>query len=268
MSELVHGQSSLAAGCAVLGRERFSLLERVPYRLAFLTVSGAHLYGFPSADSDFDLRGMHVTPLARVLSLFPFRETWEDQGELDGPLDEIVTHDARKYFRLLLNNNGYVLEQVFSSLVVIEGVLPELRAIAKRCVTRLHYRHYLGFSDGEWRKFANRPDKTVKRLLYAFRVVLTGIHLMKTGEVEANVERLNDAAKLPYLDELVAAKQSGTEFGSLPAGHGYDFYQREFVRLVRSLEETGRASILRTEPEDSAKGELDDLLLRLRLQAK
>jgi hypothetical protein len=28
-----------------------------PYALLFATVSGAHLYGFPSADSDYDLRG-------------------------------------------------------------------------------------------------------------------------------------------------------------------------------------------------------------------
>ncbi|MGH3861389.1 DNA polymerase beta superfamily protein [Actinokineospora sp.] len=26
----------------------------------FATVSGAHLYGFPSADSDIDLRGVHL----------------------------------------------------------------------------------------------------------------------------------------------------------------------------------------------------------------
>ncbi len=38
------------------------LLRRVdehPYPLLFATISGAHLYGFPSPDSDFDLRGAH-----------------------------------------------------------------------------------------------------------------------------------------------------------------------------------------------------------------
>jgi predicted nucleotidyltransferase len=33
-----------------------------PYPRAFLTVSGAHLYGFPSEDSDIDLRGAHLLP--------------------------------------------------------------------------------------------------------------------------------------------------------------------------------------------------------------
>ena len=34
-----------------------------PYPLLFATISGAHLYGFPSPDSDFDLRGVHLLPL-------------------------------------------------------------------------------------------------------------------------------------------------------------------------------------------------------------
>lgn len=35
-----------------------------PYPLLFATISGAHLYGFPSPDSDYDLRGAHVLPPA------------------------------------------------------------------------------------------------------------------------------------------------------------------------------------------------------------
>jgi hypothetical protein len=39
-----------------LGRLRREV-ERHPYPLIFATISGAHLYGFPSPDSDYDLRG-------------------------------------------------------------------------------------------------------------------------------------------------------------------------------------------------------------------
>jgi hypothetical protein len=52
------------------------LLDEVrehPYPLLFATVSGAHLYGFASADSDWDLRGAHVLPLSAVAGL--------DEGE-------------------------------------------------------------------------------------------------------------------------------------------------------------------------------------------
>lgn len=38
-------------------------VDHHPYPLVFATISGAHLYGFPSADSDDDLRGVHLLPL-------------------------------------------------------------------------------------------------------------------------------------------------------------------------------------------------------------
>lgn len=41
----------------------------LPYPLVFATVSGAHLYGFASADSDLDLRAAHLLPAAEVLGL-------------------------------------------------------------------------------------------------------------------------------------------------------------------------------------------------------
>src|SRR5437764_11402533 len=83
-----------------------------PYPLVFATVSGAHLYGFPSPDSDFDLRGVHVLPLREVVGLDAGRETVES-STTDGGLEvDLVTHDAKKFFGLLLRKNGYVLEQV------------------------------------------------------------------------------------------------------------------------------------------------------------
>ena len=54
------------------------LLEVVaqqPYPLIFVTISGAHLYGFPSPDSDYDLRGVHVLPARQVVGLEVGRET-------------------------------------------------------------------------------------------------------------------------------------------------------------------------------------------------
>src|SRR5437868_12957965 len=89
-----------------------------PYPLLFATISGAHLYGFPSPDSDFDLRGVHVLPLAECVGLDDPTETVTLEHVRDGAEVDLVTHDARKFFRLLLRNNGYVLEQLYSPLVV------------------------------------------------------------------------------------------------------------------------------------------------------
>ena len=74
--------------------------------LLFVTVSGAHLYGFPSPDSDYDLRGVHLLPLKEVLGLHVQHETVEKSGIHDGLEIDLVTHDARKFFGLLLKKNG------------------------------------------------------------------------------------------------------------------------------------------------------------------
>jgi hypothetical protein len=84
-----------------------------PYPLLFATISGAHLYGFPSADSDWDIRGVHILPATEVMGLLPQQETIEVSEQSPVELD-IVSHDARKFFGLLLKPNGYVLEQLYS----------------------------------------------------------------------------------------------------------------------------------------------------------
>src|SRR6266853_469500 len=89
-----------------------------PYPLLFASISGAHLYGFPSPDSDFDLRGAHVLPLKDVVGLQTGPETIEKSGMRDGLEIDLVTHDVKKFFGLLLKKNGYVLEQVLSPLIV------------------------------------------------------------------------------------------------------------------------------------------------------
>lgn len=102
----------------------------------------------------------------------------------------------------------------------------------------------------------------MKPLLYVYRVLLTGIHLMRTGEVEANLPVLDQTFRLPQLPELIARKTGGAEKGTLPEGD-LSFHEREYVRLVGVLEESAQASTLPEAP--SAKPALHDLLVRVRL---
>ncbi|HZY84921.1 MAG TPA: nucleotidyltransferase domain-containing protein [Gemmataceae bacterium] len=236
---------------------------RHPYPLVFATVSGAHLYGFPSPDSDFDLRGCHVLPVREVVGLDAGRETVESSS-VDGGLEvDLVTHDAKKFFGLLLKKNGYVLEQVYSPLVV--HTTPEhgeLKAVARGCVTRHHSHHYLGFAETQWHLFEKERPRRVKPLLYVYRVLLTGIHLMRTGEVEANLVRLNAEARLTHVDDLIARKLAGPEKSALDDAD-VDFHRREYERLRAELEEAHRASSLPEGP--TARRALNDLLVRMRL---
>jgi predicted nucleotidyltransferase len=237
-----------------------------PYPLLFATVSGAHLYGFPSPDSDWDLRGVHILPAREVVGLKPVSDTltiteMRDDLELD-----LVTHDVKKFFGLMLRRNGYVLEQLWSPLVVTTTPAhAELKAIARGCVTRHHNHHYLGFAATQWDLFAKESPRRVKPLLYVYRVLLTGIHLMRTGEIEANIVRLNDDARLPQIPDLVARKLAGPEKATLDDAD-VAFHEGEVGRLRRALEDAGASSTLAEEP--TARDALHDLLVRIRLDTR
>ena len=239
------------------------IMDAHPYPLLFATVSGAHLYGFPSPDSDIDLRGVHLLPAAELLSLDEPRETIESAGVTSGVEIDLVTHDAGKFFRLLLRKNGYVLEQLLSPLVVrTTPEHAELCALANGCVTRHHAHHYLGFAETQWNLFAKEAPPRVKPLLYVYRVLLTGIHLMRTGILEANLVRLNEEYRLAYIAELVARKVNTAEKATLTDADR-EFHEGEYRRLRARLEEEYAASTL---PEvASARDELNRLLVRLRL---
>src|SRR4051812_28303604 len=184
------------------------LVERQEYAPQFVTVSGAHLYGFPSADSDVDLRGAHLLPLRAVVALDPPEQTVERKLDLAGVEVELVSHDLGKYLRLLVKNNGYVLEQIFSPLVVLgQEFLDELRPLARRCITRHHYHHYRGFIATQRKLLAKQEPKVTKTVLYAYRVLLTGVHLLRTGEVEATLPRLAHEYGRPFLLDLIAQKR-------------------------------------------------------------
>ncbi|MGI8639855.1 MAG: nucleotidyltransferase domain-containing protein [Pyrinomonadaceae bacterium] len=235
-----------------------------PFPLVFATISGAHLYGFPSADSDYDLRGVHVLPLRDVVGLEIGRETVQVEEIRDGLELDLVTHDAKKFFGLMLKKNGYVLEQLYSPLIVqTSSEHEELKEIGKKCITKHHAHHYFGFAKTEWKLFEKENPHRVNPLLYIFRVLLTGIYLMQTGEVEANLVKLNDVFKFSYLPELIERKTQGAEKGILPDAD-LKFYRKEYEKLIENLERAFDSTNL---PETSkAKDELNDLLIRLRIK--
>jgi predicted nucleotidyltransferase len=315
-----------------------------PYPLLFATISGAHLYGFPSPDSDFDLRGAHVLPLDAVVGLGVKDETVEcemsvgpDGQKIDqrrqenmvsdpepspglrppspAPAGEghgvgnviemdIVSHDVKKFFGLLLKKNGYVLEQLFSPLVV--HTTPEHEELKEICrakkmvlnpdpspglrppspapagegqspgtfgngvVTKHHANHYFGFAETQWKLFMKESPHRVKPLLYVYRVLLTGIHLMRTGVVEANLVTLNESFKLPYVADLVARKLAGPE--NLAVGHlspsEVAFHEREYQRLREVLQSAYDASQLPEMPSEETRRALEELLVRVRLKGK
>lgn len=227
----------------------------------FATISGAHLYGFASKDSDVDLRGAFLLPAEALVGLRPPEETITIVDQTRCDLDW-VAHDLLKFCRMLVNHNGYVLEQLFSPLVVTSTpIFEELRELGRGCVTRPTVRHYQGFARGR-RKRLREPDPTVKHLLYAYRVFLSGIHLMRTGEVVANIEVLNEAFALPAVAELVARKRAGEEKGKLDPAE-LPRWDVDLDALEKELVRAHAGSALPEEP--TTRDAIDELVVRARL---
>lgn len=145
-----------------------------------------------------------------ALSLETRSRLWDHHGvELD-----LVTHDLREFVRLMLRRNGYVLEQLLSPLVV--QTTPEhveLRDLAPGVLTLHHAHHYRGFTATQWRLLEKTDE--LKPLLYAFRAVLTGIHLMRCGEVQAHLPTLLEEVAECALEEA----RLRTELPAEPRAH-------------------------------------------------
>ncbi|GAA3260218.1 DNA polymerase beta superfamily protein [Dactylosporangium siamense] len=232
----------------------------LPRPLVFATVSGAHLYGFASVDSDLDLRAVHLLPAAEVVGLRLGPQTLQHSGVRDGVELDVVSHDLLPFAKMLILRNGNVLEQLLSPLVVVTTPAhAELAAIAPGLITRNHAHHYLGFAATQERLHARSGE--LKPALYTLRVLLTGIHLMRTGTMVADLGVLG--ARLPYVPDLIAAKREA-EHGPLPAGAARRLAAD--VPLLRAeLEAARSASQLPEHPDPAAVDALHDLVVRTRL---
>ncbi|KOG30902.1 MULTISPECIES: DNA polymerase beta superfamily protein [Streptomyces] len=240
-----------------------AVVAEQPDPLLFATVSGAHLYGFPSRDSDVDLRGAHLLPVDALIGLREPEETRSRMWDRDGVEMDLVTHDLRKFARLMLRRNGYVLEQLTSPLVAhTTDTHAEMVSLVPDLLTRHHAHHYRGFAGTQWRLFESSGE--LKPLLYTYRALLTGIHLMRSAEVQAHLPTLvGEVPEAPArLPDLVVAKTA--------AEHGRAEVVVEDVRaetqaLHAVLDEAQASSEL---PESvRVHDALHDLVVRARLKA-
>lgn len=228
----------------------------------FITVSGAHLYGFESADSDVDLRACHVASPRDALGLFPPNETVDRSWLLDGLEMDVVSHEATKFFRMLLKPNGYVLEQVLSPLVVRTSPEHEqLIALAPRLLTWRHAHHYLGLATSQLKLFERDDPPRPKPLLYVYRALLVGLHLMREGEIEPNLPRLIASRGETAIEELLQLKRSSGEKQGQDIP-GLEEHLKRISALRAELEDAKEKRPLPDEP--SATEELNELLLSLR----
>jgi predicted nucleotidyltransferase len=228
-------------------------------------LSGAHAYGFPSPDSDLDLKAIHIADTRSLLGLAPPPPAANRLEIIDGFEIDYTSNELGQCVGGLLKGDGNMLERVLSQAWVGErdprcdGMAEHARATLSR---RVH-RHYAGFARSQYKRVLEDASPTAKRVLYVLRTALTGVHLLRTGECEPDLTRLHHRYDVPEVDALVAQKQLGEKHPLPDPLSSVAVMDRVLTLLDRARDE----SELPEEPNADAARAFERWLVDTRMQA-
>lgn len=243
--------------------ERFLAAYPPPGKVLLVGITGAHLYGFPSPDSDLDLKGIHLCPLDDLLGLENPKDTHDALTMFEGVECDLTTHEARKALGLLVKGNGNMIERIVSPLQLVQNPhVEELQALARQSVSKRFWGHYRGFTKGMRREYDSK--KRTKAALYVYRAALTGIHLLNSGEVVADLDVLAADYGFPEILPLIQHKRVSGE--KVPVSEADDaHHRRNWDKLEVMLDEAKDKSPLAD--NCPVQRDLSDWLVRLRREA-
>ncbi|MEM7126222.1 MAG: nucleotidyltransferase domain-containing protein [Chloroflexota bacterium] len=180
------------------------------------SITGSHTYGFASPDSDIDIKGIHIVPTEKLLLLNPKTPPHDRLEIFHGVECDLTTHEVAQALGLLLRGNGNVLERILSSYQLLPSPHTDaLQELAQATIHRGFAKHYMGYFRGMQREHQLR--RHAKSALYTYRVALTGMHLLRSGELVTDVQTLAADTAFTNVAHLVAHKQQMTEKVAIPA---------------------------------------------------
>ncbi|MFZ5880928.1 MAG: DNA polymerase beta superfamily protein [Chloroflexota bacterium] len=203
--------------------------------------SGSRAWGFPSADSDYDVRFLYLRPVHWYLSVEEKRDVIE--VPIDDQLD-ITGWDLKKALQLFRKSNPPLLEWLGSPVVYVEkhSVRSQLRELAKEHFSpQTCFLHYFGTARNHYREATAGEGVKLKSYFYALRTLLATLWIeagngVAPTEFRALLERMvTDSALKAEILSLLARKQAGAEKDSNPRIPLIsDFIEAEIARLETS----------------------------------
>jgi predicted nucleotidyltransferase len=224
-------------------------------------LSGAHAYGFPSPDSDLDLKCVHIAPTHELVGFSPPDDPPDRMEVVDGVELDYGSNELAPVLRGALKGNGNYLERILGDLVLggNSALLAEVRPLVKAVLSRRVAKHYGGFATSQLRAFDDKP--TAKRALYVLRTAATGRHAMAHGEIVTDVARLA-AFVPPEISELLAIKQR-SERQELERDQA-QVWRSRLSAAIDAVDSAWSSSVLPPEPPAPAVAALDAWLQRVR----
>ena len=233
-------------------------------KLLLVAVTGSHFYGFPAPDSDLDLKGIHAAPTRQILALDKPSPAHNVEEMWQNCLCDFSSNEIEQALRLLVKGNGNMLERIFSPYQLFETEeATQLKEIKGAYLSQRFFHHYAGFFQKKCAEFAKSDLFLIKPLLYIYRVALTGIHLLKTGEVIGDVRKLAPEYGFNEVAELIRIYSATSEKKSLDKTAARQFVAR-WPELEKTLNDALSSSCL---PEVPASPDTcSDLLVEIRLK--
>lgn len=213
-----------------------------------VALSGAHAYGFPSPDSDLDLKGIHIEPASRLLGLSPPRPSVDRMEIIEGVEIDYSSNELHGVLAGVLAGNGNYIERILGRLLLFTS--PDhatLRPLVQGALSRRLLHHYRGFATSQ----LHALDKggTAKRVLYVLRTALTGAHALRAGEIVIDVTMLLEEYGFAGARELIEAKRAGEQVVLAPERLSY--WRAELARAHAKLRSAAEGSCLPEEPPNA-----------------
>jgi uncharacterized protein len=252
--------SVLTAKQAEVARAFLAERERERKHLV-IYLSGAHAYGFPSPDSDLDLKCVHIAPTRDLVGLDVVSDPNDRISIVDGVELDYGSNELSPVLRGALKGNGNYLERILGDLALggHMTLLAEARAVVKPVLSRRVGRHYGGFAMSQLQAFDKKP--TAKRALYVLRTAATGHHALAHGEIVTDVARLSEFVPAE-IGELLEIKQRG-ERQELDAEHAKVWRER-LTAAIDAIDTAWPLSVLPPDPPPAAVEALDAWLREVR----
>ena len=244
-----------AVGDRVIAEENAKREHLVVY------LSGAHAYGFPSPDSDLDLKCIHIAPTAALVGFEPPSPTFDRAEVIEEVEIDYTSNELSHALGGVLNGNGNFLERILGRSVLETSTdLESLRPLAQAALSRRYHRHYRGFAGSQQKALEQNP--TVKKLLYVLRTALTGRHLLLTGELETDLQILAPKYDLGDIRALIEAKKKGERIEANPALLAE--WKPRLAAICSAIDKASDESPLPEAPTPSSAAALEEWLVAMR----
>lgn len=197
--------------------------------------TGSRAWGFPSPDSDYDVRILYKHPKDWYLQLTEQADTIERMYE-DNEID-ITGWDLRKSLRLLMKSNASLFERMQSPVIyhAQEGFLEEFQQLANQCYSKIAtMHHYLGLAKRAFAEIESESEYKLKKFFYALRASVACKWILERSEVPP----IEFPLMLEGLDIDLALKNRIYELIDLKANRNESYYHSAEYELLNFIKTT------------------------------